>query len=75
MAAQQTCMRNGLHAAVVECSSWSVKSLRSDIPSDVIVQSAMLGLKLAPSPTTGCYGSANICVKMTCHPQSWILSM
>lgn len=54
MAAQQSSMRSCLHTAGVEYSSWSVKSLCSDVLSGVSIESAMLGLKLALSPTTDC---------------------
>lgn len=62
-------MRSLLHAAGVGYSSWSVKSLCSDVLSDVSVRSAVLGLKLAPSPAAGCRGSAHIRVQTRYRPR------
>lgn len=67
-------MRSCVGAALVEDSSWWVKSLHSDVLNDASsVQPSMLGLKLASSLTKGCYGSAHICAKMIYHPQPRIL--
>lgn len=74
MAARHSSTRSCVHAALVEDSSWSAKSLRSAILNDVSsVQSSMLALRLASSLTKGCYGSAHICARMIYHLQPWIL--